>query len=228
MLIRHMSDSERKLRDDAAAADTAAVQASTNPIVADAAADAADAGLSTDGVAAADGKAASGKKVCTSRVLTPEEKLVVRQRQIDLGKKTAGYQRYLTAVPRSVARARHRRTVACRRSCARCSTCSAVVNCVRCRSQRTAAHPRTPNIHKVCSKRSFDGLVRKWRRLLHDYDLPGDKKVALRRLLTCTVLAPARLTSAARAHRCLTALRPTPTVLRLMLPVVLVPRVRRP
>jgi len=37
---------------------------------------------------------------------------------------------------------------------------------------RTKVHPRIPDIHQVCSKRSWDGQVRKWRRQLHDYDLP--------------------------------------------------------
>lgn len=36
--------------------------------------------------------------------------------------------------------------------------------------QRTKDHPRVPDIHQVCSKRSWDGQVRKWRRMLHDYD----------------------------------------------------------
>lgn len=37
---------------------------------------------------------------------------------------------------------------------------------------RTKAHPRTPDIRQVCSKRSWDGQIRKWRRLLHEYDPP--------------------------------------------------------
>lgn len=45
--------------------------------------------------------------------------------------------------------------------------------------QRTKEHPRVPNIHQVCSKRSWDGQVKKWRRQLHAYDPPeiaGEKK----------------------------------------------------
>ena len=30
--------------------------------------------------------------------------------------------------------------------------------------------PITPDIRQVCSKRAFDGQVRKWRRMLHHYD----------------------------------------------------------
>jgi len=37
---------------------------------------------------------------------------------------------------------------------------------------RTKAHPRVPDITQVCSKRSWDGQVRKWRRQLHDFDSP--------------------------------------------------------
>lgn len=35
---------------------------------------------------------------------------------------------------------------------------------------RTKEHPKTPDIYQVCSKRSWDGQVRKWRRQLHDFD----------------------------------------------------------
>ena len=37
---------------------------------------------------------------------------------------------------------------------------------------RTSSHPMTPNPRKPCSKRSWDGQVRKWRRALHQYDPP--------------------------------------------------------
>jgi hypothetical protein len=32
----------------------------------------------------------------------------------------------------------------------------------------------TPDVHQHCSKRGFDGQVRKWRRALHQWDLPED------------------------------------------------------
>lgn len=39
---------------------------------------------------------------------------------------------------------------------------------------RTSADPWTPDKHAKCSKRSFDGQIRKWRRQLHAYDpIPG-------------------------------------------------------
>ncbi len=36
--------------------------------------------------------------------------------------------------------------------------------------KRVRGQPRTPDKHSNCSKRSWDGQVRKWRRLLHEYD----------------------------------------------------------
>lgn len=39
------------------------------------------------------------------------------------------------------------------------------------RNQRKRGdHPWTPNKHQICSKRSWDGQVRKWRRALHKFD----------------------------------------------------------
>lgn len=32
----------------------------------------------------------------------------------------------------------------------------------------------TPDVHKACSKRAFEGLVKKWRRQLHAWDPPSD------------------------------------------------------
>lgn len=38
------------------------------------------------------------------------------------------------------------------------------------RKQRQEYHPKTPNKFRKCSRRKFDGLVKKWRKLLHAYD----------------------------------------------------------
>ena len=38
------------------------------------------------------------------------------------------------------------------------------------REQRTKEHPRTPDVHRKCSKRAWDGLMKIWRRELHKYD----------------------------------------------------------
>ncbi len=43
-----------------------------------------------------------------------------------------------------------------------------------CREDRGRQHPNTPDVHQVASKRAFDGQVKKWRRMLHAWDLPGD------------------------------------------------------
>jgi len=37
-------------------------------------------------------------------------------------------------------------------------------------TQRKKGDPKTPDKYQVCSKRSWDGQVRKWRRQLHQYD----------------------------------------------------------
>ncbi|EKE41919.1 hypothetical protein ENUP19_0158G0043 [Entamoeba nuttalli] len=37
-------------------------------------------------------------------------------------------------------------------------------------SERIRGDPKTPDIHQSCSKRSWDGQVRKWRRALHAFD----------------------------------------------------------
>jgi len=66
-----------------------------------------------------------------------EHRLGQRQKQIDYGKATVGYNHYLDLVPRK---------------------------------NRNKEEPRTPDKHQMCSKRSWDGQVRKWRRLLHSYD----------------------------------------------------------
>jgi len=68
---------------------------------------------------------------------TDVRRLSARQKQIDIGMNTVGYQRFCDSVPID---------------------------------KRTKEHPKIPDIHQVCSKRSWDGQVRKWRRMLHDFD----------------------------------------------------------
>eukprot|EP00873_Tetraselmis_striata_P033200 jgi/Tetstr1/453464/TSEL_040445.t1 len=74
-------------------------------------------------------------------------RLAQRQKQVDYGKNTRGYMRYRQMVP---LRARRRRG-------------------------RLPLDPVTPDIHQLCSKRAFEGLVKKWRRMLHEYDPPKDE-----------------------------------------------------
>lgn len=41
------------------------------------------------------------------------------------------------------------------------------------KNKRKRQDPKTPNKHQICSKRSWDGQIRKWRRMLHFYDPEG-------------------------------------------------------
>ena len=36
--------------------------------------------------------------------------------------------------------------------------------------KREPFHPKTPNKFRKCSRRKFDGLIKKWRKLLHVWD----------------------------------------------------------
>ncbi|GAQ79607.1 hypothetical protein KFL_000340100 [Klebsormidium nitens] len=72
---------------------------------------------------------------------TDAHRLAQRQKQIDFGKNTLGYERYLEVTPKA---------------------------------KRQKGDPTTPRIHQVCSKRSWDGQIKKWRRFLHRYDPPVD------------------------------------------------------
>jgi hypothetical protein len=44
-------------------------------------------------------------------------------------------------------------------------------------------HRQTPDKHNPCSKRAFDGLIRVWRRSLHQWDAgaPASAQLAMRR-----------------------------------------------
>jgi hypothetical protein len=75
---------------------------------------------------------------------TDPRRLEQRQKQINMGKNTAGYAAYTKAVTRAE------------------------------RIQGDDRHPVTPNKTRECSKRSFDGLIKKWRKLLHKWDPSGD------------------------------------------------------
>jgi len=70
-----------------------------------------------------------------------EHRLSQRQKQIDYGKNTVGYENFVKLIPKD---------------------------------KRLKEHPRTPDKYQVCSKRAWDGQVRKWRRQLHAYDPDGE------------------------------------------------------
>ncbi len=72
-----------------------------------------------------------------------ERRLQQREKQVQFGKATLGYQLYTAAVPR--------------------------------RNRRKYEHPSTPDAKQVCSKRSWDGQIRVWRRALHFWD-PNSKE----------------------------------------------------
>lgn len=78
---------------------------------------------------------------------TDPRRLEQRQKQIDFGKNTPGYAAYIKAVPRKE------------------------------RLHDDDRHPTTPKKHQECSKRSFDGQIKKWRRLLHVWDPNADIKL---------------------------------------------------
>jgi hypothetical protein len=42
--------------------------------------------------------------------------------------------------------------------------------------ERKSGHPLTPKISQKCSKRCWDGQVRKWRRDLHEWDPPENER----------------------------------------------------
>lgn len=52
----------------------------------------------------------------------------------------------------------------------RAAAAAAVVDC----PPATHLHCNTHGMPQVCSKRAFDGQVKKWRRMLHEWDLPDD------------------------------------------------------
>jgi hypothetical protein len=71
---------------------------------------------------------------------TPEAiaaRKISREKQIQYGYNTVGYQLYVASTPKN---------------------------------KRSRDMPRTPDKNQQCSKRSWDGQVRKWRRALHQWD----------------------------------------------------------
>ena len=69
-------------------------------------------------------------------------RLEQRTKQITIGKATNAYANYLRLVSKDQRRYDRRLTL----------------------------EPKTPDVHKICSTRAWAGLVRQWRRLLHQWD----------------------------------------------------------
>mmetsp|Transcript_33499 Transcript_33499/g.56264 ORF Transcript_33499/g.56264 Transcript_33499/m.56264 type:complete len:237 (+) Transcript_33499:363-1073(+) len=80
----------------------------------------------------------SAKKEITKE--TDGHRLCQRLKQLDYGRNTLGYERYIETVPK------HKR------------------------GRHNPSHPMTPDVQQICSKRSWDGQVKKWRRELHAWD----------------------------------------------------------
>ena len=77
---------------------------------------------------------------------TDARRLEQRQKQIDYGKNTVGYERYCRLVPKKKRR----------------------------RELIETEHPVTPDIQRGVSKRTFDAWIRRWRTQLHRWDGEND------------------------------------------------------
>lgn len=69
---------------------------------------------------------------------------IARERQINFGKMTIGYARYIEMCPKQ--------------------------DRIALRKKGIVIGPDTPRINQKCSKRNFEGQVHKWRRDLHAWD----------------------------------------------------------
>ncbi|CAK0781821.1 hypothetical protein CVIRNUC_005479 [Coccomyxa viridis] len=81
---------------------------------------------------------------------TDPRRLETRQKQISFGKNTIGYSEYRKAVPKHIGVPHNAPTPKPK--------------------HQHLPHPTTPDIYQICSKRSFDGQVKHWRRDLHKWD----------------------------------------------------------
>jgi len=90
---------------------------------------------------AEEGAPETPEKVALDLAEAERQRMRQRLKQIEYGKRTVGYQRFIAMVPVA---------------------------------SRLPSHPTTPRPNQKCSKRSWDGQIRKWRRELHKWD-PTDE-----------------------------------------------------
>lgn len=90
--------------------------------------------------ASSSSSAAAGSSAKISLIETDPHRLSKRQKQIDFGKNTIGYDNYVKSVPKSARRGYR------------------------------FEEPRTPDKGQKYSKRQWDGMIRSWRRTLHAWD----------------------------------------------------------
>lgn len=82
--------------------------------------------------------------------------LARRQKQIDFGKNTIGYEKYLEQVPK------YEFLYFCKCFIFNCDCLS--------RHERKKQHPKTPPKNLKYTRRAWDGLVKNWRVRLHCWD----------------------------------------------------------
>ena len=112
------------------------------------------------------------------KLLDPH-RLQQRQKQIDYGKNTSGYERYIQLVPRSVSNQPVLHSCCINRVSKlqlfswSCSPLKQLVFVALLRRwKRSKFDPKTPEKSKNCSTRSWQGQIRVWRRALHKWDPP--------------------------------------------------------
>lgn len=120
----------------------------------------------------------------TEAVETDPHRIAQRQKQIDYGKNTLGYARYTEEVPKCAPS-----LIFIAASDALCHSASTdAVHCCRHLRRKISTtitkHPDTPDVTQICSKRSFDGQAKKWRRELHLWD-PQDEEDLLEPVMVC-------------------------------------------
>ena len=125
------------------------------------------------------------KVFTVSTLKAPREKerdphrLSQRLKQIEYGKNTTGYARYRKMVKKSERKLRirtnrsfHEHVDKEQKPEIKENGGNGDVQQNDHQEREEQEDPVTPDIHQICSKRSFDGQVRKWRRMLHKWD-PG-------------------------------------------------------